>query len=100
MGTRGVQRSMELFLQFPFNNVLHRHVAALVTAVDVRPEGPLTQFLLQDCGLLGWLVDAPFEVRRAACWGQAAGWPCSICAAICSRPSAHAPLLLPPPPYR
>jgi serine/threonine-protein phosphatase 6 regulatory subunit 3 len=58
MGTRGVQRSMELFLAFPFNNVLHRHVATLVTAVD-KSSPRLAQFLLQDCGLLGWLVDTP-----------------------------------------
>lgn len=61
MGTRGVQRSMELFLAFPFNNVLHRHVATLVTAVD-RSSPRLAQFLLQDCNLLDWLVDAPTQV--------------------------------------
>ncbi|KAI7837910.1 hypothetical protein COHA_008291 [Chlorella ohadii] len=61
MATRGVQRSMELFLAFPFNNVLHRHVATLVTAVD-KCSPRLAQFLLQDCGLLGWLVDAPTQV--------------------------------------
>ena len=63
MGTRGVQRSMELFLAFPFNNVLHRHVATLVTAVD-RSSPRLAQFLLQDCNLLDWLVDAPTQVGR------------------------------------
>ena len=61
MGTRGVQRSMELFLSFPFNNVLHRHVATLVTALD-KGSPRLADFLLHDCGLLGWLVDAPVEV--------------------------------------
>lgn len=62
MSTRGVQRSMQLFLQFPFNNVLHRHVATLVTAVD-QGSARLAEFLLKDCGLLGWLADAPTEVR-------------------------------------
>ncbi|KAL4423891.1 hypothetical protein ABPG75_001192 [Micractinium tetrahymenae] len=61
MSTRGVQRSMELFLQFPFNNVLHRHVATLVTAMD-QGSPRLAAFLLEDCGLLGWLADAPTEV--------------------------------------
>lgn len=64
MSTRGVQRSMQLFLQFPFNNVLHRHVATLVTAVD-QGSARLAEFLVKDCGLLGWLADAPTEVRSA-----------------------------------
>ncbi len=62
MSTRGVQRSMQLFLQFPFNNVLHRHVATLVTAVD-QGSPQLADFLLKNCALLGWLADAPTEVR-------------------------------------
>ncbi|KAL4434788.1 hypothetical protein ABPG77_005315 [Micractinium sp. CCAP 211/92] len=61
MSTRGVQRSMQLFLQFPFNNVLHRHVATLVTAVD-QGSPQLADFLLKDCALLGWLADAPTEI--------------------------------------
>lgn len=61
MSTRGVQRSMQLFLQFPFNNVLHRHVATLVTAVD-QGSARLAEFLVKDCGLLGWLADAPTEI--------------------------------------
>lgn len=75
MGTRGVQRSLELFLQFPFNNVLHRHVATLVTAVD-QGSPRLAEFLMQDCALLAWLVDTPTEARaslegaRDASWGQ------------------------------
>ncbi len=67
MATRGVQRSMELFLAFPFNNVLHRHVATLVTAVD-KCSPCLAQFLLHDCGLLGWLVDAPTQVSTQPCF--------------------------------
>lgn len=78
MGTRGVQRSMELFLAFPFNNVLHRHVATLVMAVD-KGSPALAQFFLQDCGLLGWLVDAPTKVgsqhlQLSVLTPWAAGW--------------------------
>ena len=76
MGTRGVQRSLQLFLQFPFNNVLHRHVAALVTAVDAA-SARLAQFLAQDCGLLSWLVDAPTEVRLRGGGGTGMRLRCS-----------------------
>jgi len=75
MSTRGVQRSMDLFLQFPFNNVLHRHVANLVTAMDTGTPR-LAEFLVQDCQLLTWLVDAPLEVRA---------WSLSLPSAVCPR---------------
>ena len=66
IGTRGVQRSLELFLQYPFNNVLHRHVATLVVAVG-RGSPALAEFLVHQCRLLTWLVEAPVEVRLRAC---------------------------------
>ncbi|PSC73252.1 serine threonine-phosphatase 6 regulatory subunit 3-like isoform X1 [Micractinium conductrix] len=70
MGTHGVQRCLELFLQFPFNNVLHRRVGNLVSAVD-KGSPALAEFLLRDCALLGWLVDAPLEVVPAPRPGDA-----------------------------
>jgi hypothetical protein len=66
MGTRGVQRSLELFLQYPFNNVLHRHVATLVVAVG-RGSPALAEFLVHQCRLLTWLVEAPVEVSLPVC---------------------------------
>jgi hypothetical protein len=78
LATQGVQRCMELFLAYPFNNVLHRHVASLVTSLE-GGSTRLATFLVQDCGLLQWLVTAPTEVRTAASWrtgpaGCLAGW--------------------------
>jgi hypothetical protein len=68
MGTRGVQRCLELFLAAPFNNVLHRHVAVLLGALGGGSPG-LARFLLEDCRLLGWLVEAPLEVNGRV-WGS------------------------------
>ncbi|KAI3432394.1 hypothetical protein D9Q98_003950 [Chlorella vulgaris] len=65
LATQGVQRCMELFLAYPFNNVLHRHVASLVTSLE-GGSTRLATFLVQDCGLLQWLVTAPTEVAPAA----------------------------------
>jgi serine/threonine-protein phosphatase 6 regulatory subunit 3 len=61
MATRGVQRAMQLFLDYPFNNALHGGVAALVTSFEPGSE-PLRDFLLRGAGLVDWLVAAPDEV--------------------------------------
>lgn len=69
MGTRAVQKCMELFLAYPFNNALHRHVATLLLAFDTGGEA-VVDFLLGECGLLAWLANAPEQVRGGA-GGQA-----------------------------
>lgn len=61
MGTRAVQRCMELFLAYPFNNALHRHVATLLLAFEGGSDA-LLDFLLGECALLHWLATAPEEV--------------------------------------
>ena len=61
MGTPAVQKCMELFLAYPFNNALHRHVTALLLAFDSGSDA-VVDFLLKDCKLLSWLTSAPDQV--------------------------------------
>lgn len=56
-----MQRCMELFLAYPFNNALHRHVATLLLAFDSGSDAVI-DFLLGDCKLLTWLATAPEQV--------------------------------------
>ena len=63
IATQGLQQSMALFLRYPFNNVLHRHVATALGAIECGSQR-LEAFLLQDCRLLEWLAEAPVEVSR------------------------------------
>ncbi len=62
MGTPAVQKCMDLFLAYPFNNALHRHVTALLLAFDSGSDA-VVDFLLKDCKLLSWLTSAPDQVR-------------------------------------
>lgn len=61
MKTQGVQCSMELFLNYPFNNALHSGVAALLTSFEPGSD-TLRSFLLRDAKLIEWLISAPEEV--------------------------------------
>ncbi len=64
MGTTAVQKCMDLFLAYPFNNALHRHVATLLLAFDAGSDA-VVDFLMGDCNLLSWLASAPEQVRSA-----------------------------------
>ncbi|GMH38104.1 hypothetical protein BSKO_05988 [Bryopsis sp. KO-2023] len=55
-------KCMQLFLKYPFNNLLHRNVAVLMAAaVDSGSEKVLEHLFNQD-GFLDWLVSVPEEV--------------------------------------
>lgn len=57
-----VQLCMQLFVAYPFNNLLHQHVRAMFVAVLGRNSQPLLQHLFTDCGLLDWIASMPREV--------------------------------------
>jgi len=61
MASGGVQRSMELFLKYPFNNALHGGVAALLTSFEPGSD-ELRQYLLEDAKLVDWIASAPENV--------------------------------------
>lgn len=60
--SNGVQRCMELFLKYPFNNVLHNGCVQLLIAFDTNGSDVLVKFLLEECHLPHWLASAPEQV--------------------------------------
>ena len=57
-----LRRSLELFLQFPFNSILHHQVTSIL-CVALDSAGPeLLRHLFHDCQLEQWLVTAPVMV--------------------------------------
>jgi len=56
--SNGVQRCMELFIAYPFNNVLHNSCVQLFIAFDGGSEQVVT-YLLAECNLPKWLAEAP-----------------------------------------
>lgn len=56
--SNGVQRCMELFIAYPFNNVLHNSCVQLLIAFDGGSE-QVVRFLLATCNLPKWLAEAP-----------------------------------------
>lgn len=56
--SNGVQRCMELFIAYPFNNVLHNSCVQLFIAFDGGSE-QVVRYLLAECNLPKWLAEAP-----------------------------------------
>jgi len=56
--SNGVQRCMELFIAYPFNNVLHNSCVQLLIAFDGGSE-QVIRYLLTECNLPKWLAEAP-----------------------------------------
>ena len=65
IGTRAVQKAMNMFLEYPFNNALHGGVTMLLTSFE---EGSLElrKYLLEDVDIVDWLASAPTEVTPQA----------------------------------
>ena len=61
MGTHAVQKAMDMFFEYPFNNALHGGVAMLLTAFE---EGSLElrKYLLEDLDIVSWIASAPTDV--------------------------------------
>lgn len=61
MGTNAIQRAMDMFIEYPFNNALHGGVAMLLTAFE---EGSLElrKYLLEDVDIVSWIASVPTEV--------------------------------------
>jgi serine/threonine-protein phosphatase 6 regulatory subunit 3 len=68
----GVPVCLELFQAYPFNNLLHHSVTAMLVAGIARPSEGLVSYLFEQCQLLDWLVGLPTEVTPRARPGQEA----------------------------
>lgn len=54
---------LELFRAYPFNNMLHHSVTAMIVAGLTRPSEGLIPYLFEHCELLDWITSLPAEVR-------------------------------------
>ena len=65
MKTTAVARTMQMFLEYPFNNALHGGVTMLLTAFEEGSE-ELRRYLMEEAKLVEWLVNAPRTLNNAS----------------------------------
>ncbi len=65
VGSNSVPVCLELFRNYPFNNLLHHNVTAMLMAGLVRQSESLIPYLFEHCKLLDWITSLPTEVRPA-----------------------------------
>ncbi|KAF8069431.1 DHC1 [Scenedesmus sp. PABB004] len=62
IGARALPLVQELFAAYPFNNLLHHQMYALLAAALRRGSAPMVAHIFGECGLVGWLAGLPAEV--------------------------------------
>ncbi|GIL84664.1 hypothetical protein Vretimale_14566 [Volvox reticuliferus] len=63
IASNSVPVCLDLFRNYPFNNLLHHNVTAMLMAGVARPSENLIPYLFEHCKLLEWLTTLPTEVR-------------------------------------
>lgn len=63
MDTGAISLCLELFAKYPFNNLLHHCVTALLVAALTKSSEAMLQHLFEQCKLLDWLVGLPIDIR-------------------------------------
>eukprot|EP00210_Caulerpa_lentillifera_P004026 g3841.t1 len=58
-GPHGLQKCLDLFRKYPFNNILHKHVVSILSAVLKSSSGDLLSFIFRDLKLLDWIRTLP-----------------------------------------
>ncbi|XP_057971323.1 uncharacterized protein LOC131160044 [Malania oleifera] len=53
-----VQRILDLFFEYPYNNFMHHHVENIIVACLESKSSPLVNHLLHDCNLIGKILEA------------------------------------------
>lgn len=53
---------MRLFIEFPFNNLLHHQATTMIIHSLMHPQSVMLDALFVECDLLTWITDAPTEV--------------------------------------
>ncbi len=66
MDSSVIQRCLQLFTHFPFNNLLHHRVAGLVLTALERGSDEFLRYLFGACQLIQWLTQAPDLVVPAS----------------------------------
>mmetsp|Transcript_14021 Transcript_14021/g.30339 ORF Transcript_14021/g.30339 Transcript_14021/m.30339 type:complete len:719 (-) Transcript_14021:1130-3286(-) len=57
---------LQLFKNYPFNNMLHRSVTTMLVAALSHGSQGMVQHLFEQCKLLDWIVDIPVDIRPEA----------------------------------
>ncbi|GLC53905.1 hypothetical protein PLESTB_000802200 [Pleodorina starrii] len=65
VASNSVPVCLDLFRNYPFNNLLHHNVTAMLVAGVARPSESLIPYLFEHCKLLDWITTLPTEVRPA-----------------------------------
>ncbi len=70
MQTGAVSACLQLFAAYPFNNLLHHCVVAMLVAILTKSSGAMLQHIFEHCRLIEWLVNLPTDIRPAPIPGQ------------------------------
>ncbi|PNH08035.1 Serine/threonine-protein phosphatase 6 regulatory subunit 3-A [Tetrabaena socialis] len=63
VASNSVPVCLDLFRAYPFNNLLHHNVTAMLVAGLARPSEGLIPYLFEDCKVLDWITTLATEVR-------------------------------------
>lgn len=53
-----IQRILDLFFEYPYNNLLHHHVESIITSCLESKNVMLVEHVFQDCNLIGKIIEA------------------------------------------
>ncbi|XP_030968511.1 serine/threonine-protein phosphatase 6 regulatory subunit 3 isoform X2 [Quercus lobata] len=61
-----VQRILDLFFEYPYNNFLHHHIESILVSCLESKNVPLIEHLLHECNLVGRILEAENNYKLAA----------------------------------
>ncbi|XP_075664595.1 uncharacterized protein LOC142634193 isoform X1 [Castanea sativa] len=61
-----VQRILDLFFEYPYNNFLHHHIENILVSCLESKNVPLIEHLLHECNLVGRILEAENNYKLAA----------------------------------
>ncbi|XP_062015589.1 uncharacterized protein LOC133732134 isoform X2 [Rosa rugosa] len=61
-----IQKVLDLFFKYPYNNFLHHHIENIIVSCLESKNGPLVQHLLCECDLVGKILEAEKNFTLAA----------------------------------
>uniref|UniRef100_A0A2N9GSU1 Uncharacterized protein n=1 Tax=Fagus sylvatica TaxID=28930 RepID=A0A2N9GSU1_FAGSY len=61
-----VQRILDLFFEYPYNNFLHHHIENILVSCLESKNAPFIEHLLQECNLIGRILEAENNYKLAA----------------------------------
>ncbi|KAE7996079.1 hypothetical protein FH972_000828 [Carpinus fangiana] len=60
-----VQRILDLFFEYPYNNFLHHHIESILLSCLESKNAPLIEHLLHECNLVGRILEAENNYKLA-----------------------------------